>query len=296
MNNNFQEVINNFKEKYILNKYNQKNKEVIQQIRETLNYNKSELEEILKQENDLWETNYKTDKIYSVIEESIKEIDNKKSKSFGIGNIVAITTGDVYLQIELILKAIASNCKIMFISNPMLYSINKYICDVVQKILEKNSINKLNISIIKEISYKKKIIDNKEYIDCIIINQDYDNYSYFKKNTYAKTIYLDYGNINVYTDSAEYKEKVEEIANIADMQNMIVYNIKIDNIDNIIEEENNNFIYNTAIIYSKDIKKCMELYEYIKANNIFINKFDINSIKTGLKLEEFVFEKNVYIN
>ena len=65
--------------------------------------------------------------------------------------------------------------------------------------------------------------------------------------------------------------------------------------EDFLKKETNNFVFNTTVIFSKDIKKCMRLYEAIKSRNIFINKFDINEIETGLDINEFLFEKKVLI-
>ena len=58
----------------------------------------------------------------------------------------------------------------------------------------------------------------------------------------------------------------------------------------------NNFIYNASVIFSKDLKKCMRFYEAMKAQNIFINKLDINEIDIGLDIKEIQFSKKLIID
>ena len=107
---------------------------------------------------------------------------------------------------------------------------------------------------------------------------------------------MDYGNVNIYTDSDEYEEKIESIVSELDNVDIDVYDYKINNFEEFLIKEKNNFIFNTAVIFSKDLKKCMRFYEAMKAENIFINKLDINEIDIGIDIERFRFNKKLIIN
>ena len=287
----FDEIINSFKEQYILNKYCKKNNLIIYKFIQELRNNKELIEKALEDENKYWGRNFKIEKLFRMLDKYANiELGNKEK--FGIGNIVAITTGDPYLHLELIIKSILANCKLMVIANPTMINFNLYITNVIRDVLESEKLDKNLISFIDIFDYKSKIVENKNAIDCIIVNQNYEDYDFFIKKVFAKVIYLDYGNINIYTDSAEYEESIEKIVTDTDSIDMDVYDYKI---DEFLKKENNNFIFNTAVIYSKDIKKCMQLYEMIKARNIFINTFDINKIDIGLDINDLLFEKNIVV-
>ena len=201
----------------------------------------------------------------------------------------------MYLQLDLIIKTIITNCKMVFILSPILSNFNLYIISIIQEILENENLDKGLISAANSLTYKNIILDNKDYIDCMIINKEYGEYRYFKDKIDSKIIYLDYGNINVYVDTERFDNDVERIIEQANDIEMDVYKYDISNLEEFFKKEIHNFIFNTVAIYSKDIKKCMRLYEAIKSDNIFINQFDIDCIKIGLELNELQFEKNLII-
>ena len=290
----FDEIIEYFKEPYILNKYEKKNYIILKEFINKLKEDK-ELVNLLKIENKEWKRKYKIDKFYKILEK-YKDIEEKSDQKFGIGNVVAVLTGDPYLNLEIIINAVLTNCNIMFIANPTLVNFNLYVISIMQDILKKENLDERLISMVNEIDYKNKIIKNKDIIDCIIVNKYYEDYSYFSQNTTSKVIYLDYGNVNIYTDSDEYEEKIESIVSELDNVDIDVYDYKINNFEEFLIKEKNNFIFNTAVIFSKDLKKCMRFYEAMKAENIFINKLDINEIDIGIDIERFRFNKKLIIN
>ena len=290
----FDEIIDYFRKPYVLNKYGKKNFIILKKFISELKGKNKEVSNLLEIENKEWKREYSIDRFYGTLEKYI-DIEEKSNQKFGIGNAVAVLTGDPYLNLELIIKAILSNCNIMFIANPTLVNFNLYVISIMQDILQEENLDQRLISIVNEIDYKTKITKNKDVIDCIIVNKYYEEYAYFAKNTSSKVIYLDYGNINIYTDSEEYEENIDNIVSEVYKIDIDVYDYKINNIEEFLKKEKNNFIFNTAVIFSKDIKKCMRFYEAIKARNVFINDFDITKIDIGLEIEELEFNKNLII-
>lgn len=289
------EVIDKFNDPYILNKYDKKNNIIIKRFISELKEKKQILEELLNKENEKFNTKFDIELILDAILNKYNDFKQENNKKFGIGNIVAITNGDIYLQIDLIIKAILSNNRMLFINSPVLSNFNLYIVSIIQEILKDENLDKGLISIVYPLEYKEVLVENQKNIDCIIVNKEYEEYSYFRKNVDLKVMYLDYGNINIYTDSDKFDSQIEKIVGEASNKEMDVYRYDIENIDEFFQKENNNFIFNTAVIFSNDIKKCMRLYEAIKAKNIFINEFDANKIEIGLDLSQIQFEKNLII-
>jgi len=289
------ELINNFKEPYILNKYQKKNNKIVKRFIDELQNRKSILIDLLNKENGTWNTEFDIEKILNSVTNQYIKLNEENNKKFGIGNIVAITSGDILLQIDLIIKAIISNCRILFILNPILFSFNLYIVSIIQEILRDEGLNKELIAAASSLTYKKQLIDNRNYIDCIIINKDYEEYSYFKERVDSKVIYLDYGNINIYVDSNEFNDEIDKIAKETRKIEFNIYKYDINNVEEFFSNEINNFIFNTVVIFSKDIKKCMRFYEGIKSNNIFINEFNLDKIQIGFKTDDLQFEKNLVI-
>ena len=291
---NFDVVIEDFKEPYKLNKYNKRNDIVIEKFIKELKKQKDILIDILKQENEKWNYNFNINRFFQIADK-YEHIEYNNNQKFGIGNIIAIQAENPYLNLELIFNTILANCRVMIITGEAFISFNMYIISLIQKVLKNENLDLNLISFVDALDYKKRIIDNKQVIDCIIVNREYDDYYFFQKNTSIKTIYLDYGNINIYTDGDEYKNQIDIVSLEADKLDMDVYSYEIDDLDIFLKKENNNFVFNTAVIYSKDIKKCMKLYEIIKARNVFINTFDINKIDIGLDINDLLFEKKIII-
>ena len=292
---NFGDIINNFKKPCKLNKYLKKEIFVLKEFINELNSKIDLLSNILEKENEQWNSKYTIERFKKVIDK-YKNSNIEINHKFGIGNIVAITNGDPYLHLELIINAIISRCKIMIIANPTLINFNLYITQIVREVLKQEELDEDLISIVNTINYRSKIIENQKFIDCVVINKDYEEYNFFTKKMFSKIIYLDYGNINIYVDSEEFENKIEEIVNLTYGIDISVYKYKIDNLEKFFSSGNNSFIFNTAVIFSNDIKKSMDFYELIKARNIFINKFDINEIETGLDINDFLFDKKVIFN
>ena len=290
----FNEIISSFKEPYKLNKYSKKEITILNKFIEELNNKIDLLNDILEKENNHWQSSYSIDRFKKIVNNYTNYNLGKKHK-FGIGNIIAITNGDPYLHLELIIKTVISGCRIMIISNPTLVNFNLYITQIIRDILEKEKLDRDLISFVNIMDYRSKIIENQNVIDCIIINKDYDEYNYFVNNLVCKTIFLDYGNINIYTDSEEYESIIENIVKETYSVNISTYKYRINDLKSFASNENNNFIFNTAVIFSNDVNKCMDLYEIIKARNIFINTFDINKIDIGLDINDLLFEKKIVI-
>ena len=290
----FNDIINIFKEPYKLNKYSKKEITILNKFIEELNNKIDLLNDILEKENNHWQSSYSIERFKKIINNYTNYSLEKKHK-FGIGNIVAITNGDPYLHLELIIKAIISGCKIMIISNPALVNFNLYVTQIIRDILEKEKLDRNLVSFVNIINYKSKIIENQNVIDCVIINKDYNDYNYFVKNLVSKTIFLDYGNINIYTDSEEYENIIANIVKETYSINMSIYKYRIKDIKDFLSNGNNNFIFNAVVIFSNDVNKCMDFYEMIKARNIFVNTFDINKIDIGLDINDLLFEKNIVV-
>lgn len=290
----FDEIISLFKKPYKLNIYSKLNYKITSKILDKINNERDYLLELLNEENEFWSRNYKIDKFLSTVNalNNIKQMDNKK---FGIGNVIAIETGDPCLHLETIIKAIIANCKIMVIANPTLCNFNMYITSIVRDVLKEEKLDENLVSFVKINDYKQKIKENEKVIDCIVVNKEYGDYDYFVKNSFVKVIYLDFGNVNVYTDSDEYEKIIDSIVEKCDALSIDVYDYKFENLQEFFSSERNNFTYNTAVIFSKDIKKCMDFYEAIKARNVFINTFDINKIKSGLDINDFLLDKKIII-
>ena len=89
-------------------------------------------------------------------------------------------------------------------------SINTYLVKLAQKVLEKQNILKDAISIYKIKSYKDvvKAMDN---LDCIVVNKDYELYKIVEELTNIKVVYSDYGNINIYSESEDFKDQIQII-------------------------------------------------------------------------------------
>ena len=147
------EVMYKFREPYILNKYKKRNGIVVKRFIDKLQERKQILKELLNKENETWNTNFSIERIFDILLVQYTNIEEKKDKKFGVGNIVAITNGDVYLQIDLIIKAIISNCRIVFISPPIAFNFNLYIVSIIKEILKEEHLEDNLVSLVNALEY-----------------------------------------------------------------------------------------------------------------------------------------------
>lgn len=268
------------------------NEMLIKDFIELFECNSKTIIDILAKENSIFDANYKYDNMLKIVNK-LKDYpyDNIK-KYFSIGTVACITNGDVYFVLELILKAFLTKTKIVFAMESYMFSINTYLVQLAQKVLEKYNIPREAISIYRMVSYKDvaKVADN---IDCIVVNKDYDLYKTIEELTNIKVIYSDYGNINVYSESEDFEGQIKMVNEDAQKEDKDIFVTKTDDIQKYLENMSNNFVFYSVVVYTKNLEKCKYFFKNIKAENVYINKNPFEDVDVGFSEYEFLFKKKI---
>jgi len=268
---------------------------ILTEFRLLLEKNASTIKEIISKENNFLKTNYEYNKIFHSFD-NIKNYDFEQIKKYSsIGRIVCITNGDIYFILELIIKSILTKSKIVFVTDSYMINTNKYLVGLAQKALEKYDVPNFAISLFDLRNYKE-VLNVANNIDCIVINKDYDLYKEIQYATDVKVIYSDYGNINIYSDSDEFDIEIKKVYDEAKKEEKDVFLSKTDDIQKYINKMNNNFVFYSVVIYTKDIEKCTYFLKNIKAENVYINQnpFEINDIE--FSEFQFLYKKKIKIS
>lgn len=268
------------------------NEAILYDFNELFNQNSENIKHILEKENDAMKANYSYYKLKSKFD-LIKDYEFDELKKYsGIGTIVCVTNGDPYLVLELMIKVILTKNKIVFLSDSYMNSINIFLVELMKKVLEKYQVSQDVVSIMYLRNYKmvSKVIDK---IDCIIVNKEYEIYKEIQEICNIKTIYLDYGNINIYSEGEEFDAQIKEVCTRATKENKQVYLAKTDDIQEHLDNMNNNVLYHAIVIYTKNAEKCTYFLKNIKAENIYINTNPFNYNESIISEYEFVYKKKV---
>jgi len=268
------------------------NEMLINDFIELFNSNNKAITNILLEENSIFNANYKYDYMLKVVNRlKDYEYDNIK-KYFSIGTVACITNGDTYFVLELILKSLLKKTKIIFATESYMFSINTYLVKLAQKVLENHGISKEAISIHRIKSYKD-VIEEMDNLDCIVVNKDYDLYKTIEELTNIKVVYSDYGNINVYSESEDFKSQIEIICEKAQKEDKDIFLIETKDIQKHLDSMNNNSIFYSVVIYTKNLEKCKYFFKNIKAENVYINKDPFEYIDVNFSEFEFLYKKKI---
>jgi len=271
------------------------NNEVLNEFNYLFERNSNKIKEILSKENDFFDANYEYNKLAKSFA-SVKEYDYEKLKKYSsIGRCVVITNGDTYFILELIIKAILTKTKISFITENYMFNTNLFLVELAQKALSKYYIDGDAITLFNLRNYKE-IYDFIDNIDCIVVNKNYDLYKEIQDLFNIKVVYSDYGNINIYSDSDEFDDDIEIVYEAAKKEDKDIYVSKTDDIQKYLDNMNNNFVFYSVVIFTKDIEKCSYFLKNIKAENVYINKnpFEINDVE--FPEYEFLYKKKIMIS
>lgn len=238
---------------------------------------------------------FSEDIMIKVIQENVrKQSFFKKEEELisPIGNLVILSNGDPYITIEMCIKSLITNNHILFLYDLEMIQTNKLIIDVFKTYLKEKSEdeNMLNMDVISNF---KDVVKLKDMVDCYIIIGDYDKYEYIKNNVGSKVIYSDYTNVNIYTDTGYFEDEIKKITIQANKRNCLVYLYKMKSIKDLLETENNNFIFHTTAIYTKNPKEAYEFLDKIKSKYIYVNKTPLEFNELDIELEDLIYKKKI---
>lgn len=249
---------------------------------------------ILEKENSIFNANYQYSKMLKLFDKIKHYKYDELKKYISIGRVVCVSNGDCYFVLELILKALLTKTKIVFATEQYMLSVNTYIVELLKKVLEHNNISSDAVAIYGMKSYKDviRVADN---IDCIVINKDYDAYKVIEELTNIKVIYSDYGNINVYCDSKDFDAKIKEICLDAKKESKAIFLSESNDIEKYLEDMNNNFVFHSVVVLTKNLEQCKYFFKNIKAENVYINVNPFEYIDVEFSEFNLLYQKKIVI-
>lgn len=211
--------------------------------------------------------------------QDIKETKNeKKSKT-----ILAIYNGNIYVALEIIIKALLQGNNIILVSENNQPHTTKKIVSIIQEI------EKIPILKIYEEKHLRKVLKEENLIDRIIYFGDKRKYRGLRLNTNIEILYNGYGSINVYVDDEdEFELELSRIQEYAYNNDSYIY-MHIDDIDEAIKTINKDGKNHICMCFSKDEEKIEKFKTKVNSTNILINETTFENIKNEIPEELFKF-------
>ena len=269
---------------------------ILESIKKGLNSDKKNIEKAFELDYKEWEYEVDFNKIINEID-FVKEreylpVFSKEEIVDGIGKICLICNQNPYLIFSFILCAIYTNNKVeVVLENKMLAS-NKAIIKSIEKVLNAIKLDRDTITYI-ELTNKDDIISYQDKYDLIYYFGNKDSYISFIKRINIDTKFENFGEVNLYTDSKEFKEAVVEIDKWAYLNEMKI-NIYNSDIDEAIEEINRlNNTSSISIIFSKNMDKISNFIKNVKSKTIYVNTDFTKDYIFETNLNNLVYKKIV---
>lgn len=269
---------------------------LLNEIKSTFINNKNIIQKAINLDYEEWE--YKID--FDILIHEIELIKNKeylpvfsKEKVVdGFGKIVLISNQNPYLIFNFILSAIYTNNKVEIVLENKMLATNRTIIELLLKVLNENKVDENTVTYIELIN-KDEIISKLENYDLLYYFGNKFEYLNFIRRINIDSIFEEFGEINVYSDSKEFKKEIIEIDKWAYL-NEIRVNIYNGNLQDDIKQINNlNTINKMAIIFSKDMNKIKRFVKEVKAQNVYVNISSIDEYIPETTLENLVYSKKV---
>ncbi len=231
---------------------------ILSRIQKEIVNNKNEVENLLDLDNKYCKKKIEINKLIEIIESYKKiELENINNK------ITVICNGNPYIVLNILMITIVKNMKIKINIDDIMLGINKFMVEVINRILKEN---KLGVEI--------ELIQNIDGENLIFIDRIND----FNLGNKQKAKFIPYESIDIFSDDEKFDELYEKIYNYA-----IDMNIDID----IFDDED----IETMIEYGKGKKKVIltsdtKIKDKYSGNNIYINE-------NPFKEDKVIFDKEM---
>ena len=269
---------------------------IFEKIKIGLNSDKKNIEKAFELDYKEWEYEVDFNKI-------IKQIDLIKEKDYlpvfskeeivdGIGRICLICNQNPYLIFNFILSAIYTNNKVEIVLEDKMLASNKAIIESIKKVFNSMKLDKEILTYL-ELTNKDDIVSYQDKYDLIYYLGNKSSYINFIKRIHIDTKFQNFGEVDLYTDSKEFKEVIVEIDKWAYL-NEIKINIYNSDIDETIKEINKlNNTNGISIIFSKDMDKISKFIKNVKSERVYVNTDFIKDYKFETNLNNLVYKKVV---
>ena len=268
----------------------EKVKELLEKIKAELAKKEKTLQKAFSLDEKEWE--YKVD-----LGKILETIDTVKNEKYlpkftkeeivdGLGDIILVVKNqNPYLIFEFVLYSIYTNNKVTAILENKLLASNKVLLELIRNVLKENKYDE-NIVSFKELKSTFDIIDIQNDYDLLYYFGNKEEYLSFIKRIHIDSIFENYGEIDVYVDSNDFKDELLKIDKFAYINEIKVnyYNSSLEEAEKIMNNKNN--INKISVIFTKDINNAYKFVKNIKSENVYINvnpitnfSFNINQNK-----------------
>ena len=270
--------------------------EILDGIKNGLIEGRRTIEKALSLDYKQWE--YKIE-----IEELINHIDIIKQKEYlpkfskekvvdGIGKIVLICNQNPYIIFNFVLSCLYTNNKVEIVLENKMIATNKVLLETIKKALKKFEVEDDTITYL-ELNNSEDIISKQDNYDLIYYCGNKSSYLNLKKRIHIDSKFEEFSEIDLYTDSKDYKEQIIEIEKWAYI-NEIKINFYKSDLDEVISEMNKyNNINKITIVFSKDVNKIAEFVKRVKSEKIYVNRSPISEYVIEFNLENLIYTKNI---
>ena len=283
----------------IMNNYYFKKKkvdEILDKIKSGLIKDKKIIEDAFKLDYKEWEYEVNFEKI-------IGQIDFIKEKEYlpkfskgkivdGFGKIALVCNQNPYIIFNFVLSCIYTNNKAEIVLENKMIATNKILLESVKKTLKSVKVEDDTVTYI-ELNNSEDIVSKQDDYDLIYYCGNKSTYLNFTKRIHIDSKFEEFGEINLYTDSKEYKDYIVEIDKWAYLNEIKVnfYNLSLD--ETIKEMNKLNNIDKITVIFSKDLDKIAKFIKDVKTGKVYVNRSPITEYKFETDLNNLVYTKKV---
>lgn len=275
----------------------EKVKELLEKIKAELAKKEKTLQKAFSLDEKEWE--YKVD-----LGKILEAIDTVKNEKYlpkftkeeivdGLGDIILVVKNqNPYLIFEFVLYSIYTNNKVTAILENKLLASNKVLLELIRNVLKENKYDE-NIVSFKELKSTFDIIDIQNDYDLLYYFGNKEEYLSFIKRIHIDSIFENYGEIDVYVDSNDFKDELLKIDKFAYINEIKVnyYNSSLEEAEKIMNNKNN--INKISVIFTKDINNAYKFVKNIKSENVYINVNPITNFLFDINQNNLVYSKKI---
>ena len=268
--------------------------DIFENIKKGLISDKKIIEKAFKLDYSEWEYEVDFDRI-------INQVDLFKEKDYlpvfckekiidGVGKICLLCNQNPYLIFNAILSCIYTNNKIEVVLENKMLATNKVLIESLQKSLKKSKADEDTVTYI-ELTNKDDVVSYQNKYDLIYYLGNKSSYISFIKRIHIDTKFENFAEINLYSDSKEFKDVIVEIDKWAYLNEIKIniYNSTIDKAIKDINKLNNTDIM--SVIFSKDMSKIGKFVKEVKSKEIYVNNNFTKEYNFEINLNNLVYKK-----
>ena len=236
------------------------------------------------------------EKILSIIDEflTLDKLNVKYTPNVivdGYGNIAVSYNGDPIVTLRLLLMAFRTHNNIVFFSKKY-FAINTKIVETLNMIANKKGYAD-RIAMVEYDVIDGVIANLQTFFNKMIFVGDKRDYVQMKKKFVIPTIYVGYGNVDVFIENKDFKNLLLEINQFSRENNIKINYYDETQIEDTITFINRFELTDCFVLLSKNTDLIYKIISEVKAKNIYINKNPFDNYKLNITEEDLIYKKNI---